>query len=74
MISSVGFIDGTLLGLEDGTVLGVNVTKDGEIVGDPVGVLDSCSDGGSDEDAVGARVYGIVGDDKKVSYKYTLPL
>ena len=74
VISRVGLIDETLLGLEDGTVLGGNVTKDGEIVGDTVGALDLCSDGSSDEDAVGARVYGIVGDDKKVSYKYTLPL
>ena len=35
-----------------------------------VGILDSCNDGGRDEDAVGAGVE----DDEKVSYKYTLPL
>ena len=29
---------------------------------------------GSVEDAVGAGVYGIVGNDRKVSYKYTSPL
>ena len=75
---AVGFMgtndDETLLGLEDGPSLGGTVTKDGENVGNVVGVLDSCNDGGSDVDAVGAGVYGIVGDDKKVSYKSTLPL
>ncbi len=40
--------------------------------GDVVEVLVTCNDGGSVEDAVGAGVYGIVGNDKKVSYKYTL--
>ena len=42
----------------------------GTRVGDAVGTLDSCNDGGIDKDAVGAGVR----DDEKVSYKYTLPL
>ena len=68
MTSRVGFTDEILLGLEDGLMVGGAVKKDGEDVGDVVGVLDSCNDGGSDKDAVGAGVE----DDEKVSYKYTL--
>ena len=68
--SRVGVTDETLLGLEDGLMVGGAVTKDGANVGNVVGVIDSCNDGGSDEDAVGAGVE----DDEKVSYKYTLPL
>ena len=68
--SRVGFTGDTLLGLEDGLMVGGAVTKEGENVGDVVGVLDSCKDGGSDKDEVGAGVE----DDEKVSYKYTLPL
>ena len=41
MTSRVGFTDETLLGLKDGSLLGVNVTKDGKNVGNAVGILDS---------------------------------
>ena len=40
MISRVGFTNKTLLRLEDGTLLSGSVTKDGENVGNDVGILD----------------------------------
>lgn len=77
MISCVGFTDVFLLGLEDENLLGRNVAENGMNDGNIVGTLDLCIDGGNDEVTVGAMVVdvvGVVGDDKKLSYKYILPL
>lgn len=77
MISCVGFTDVILLGLEDENLLGRNVAEDGINDGNIVGTLDLCIDGGNEKVTVGAMVadiVGVIGDVKKLSYKYTLPL